>query len=200
MHTARYQISPPAQRPALVVIEILAVMPVAMFREGLSRSHRSTQGIFGAYTAPAKTICCLGFVGSNCRFVPGSSFFAVYLPIFRPLAVPAEAARHRCCVRGRFRRYYRRQSLRSNKCTASNLIHLTERRQRRVRCWGQCLWVAPRGPGREWNGDQWGEALRKLTDPVGDRKIGLCRVKLKKNDPCWFLHSARHDQLSINGK
>lgn len=67
-----------------------------------------------------------------------------------------------------------------------------------VCCWGQCLWVDCRGKTRSWNGDPWGDALRRLTNVVGAREIGLCGAKIN-NDPYLILMSAQHDKASIQG-
>lgn len=70
--------------------------------------------------------------------------------------------------------------------------------KRGVCCWGQCLWVDCRGQSRSWNGDPWGDALRRLTNVVGERSIGLCGAKIN-NDPYLILMSGQHDKVGYKG-
>jgi hypothetical protein len=65
-------------------------------------------------------------------------------------------------------------------------------------CWGQCLWVNSRASDRSWNGDQWGKALHRLTNTVGDRKTGLRGVRVN-NDPYMILMSAKYDKAGHRG-
>ena len=68
-----------------------------------------------------------------------------------------------------------------------------------VCCWGQCLWVDSQGQGRNWNGDEWGDALDRLTKLVGDGETGLCGA-LIKGDIYLGLFTSQHDKVSLEGK
>lgn len=92
-----------------------------------------------------------------------------------------------------------KRSPRSLHLTQNSHIYLQVGERKGVCCWGQYLWVNCRGQTRSWSGDPWGDALRRLTNVVGDRSTGLCGVKIN-NDSYLILFSSQHDKVSNGGQ